>query len=201
MKVIGVAREICEMKDDDGELEFYDIRYGDEKRKLNLDTVIGRIRIIVKDWKKYLAPLMETLVLEAAYKHAELGKKNVTSFKAAAELIMPKERADDGDKITVPPRVAAILQSNPVDTTIIIGKGNGAERTGHQGYERTDTVHPMADGQREDTPVGTLSPEHDTVVYGLSEGEDTTEGSSVPDTTVSLEDSVDNDSRDDMGSD
>ena len=199
LKVIGVAKQLIAKRDDDDNLVYYDIRKDNKDTPIVLDTMIGRIRIIVKDWKIYIAPLMETLVLEAVYKHATKAKENVTSFKAAAEMIMPKERAEDGNKPAVSPRVAAILQQSPVGTTIVIGKDCLAEGTGNKGHEGADRVHPLADGQREDTPVEAVPSGHDKAVHGVPEGHDTAQGSALPDTPVPPEDAVDNDGRDNMG--
>ena len=134
LKVIGVSREMIDKRDDEGNLIYYDIRKGKDA-PIKLDTMIGRIRIIVQDWKKYIAPLMETMVLEATYQHAKKASDNVTSFKAAAEMIMPKESADDGDKLTVSPRTLAILQQSPVGTNIYLGQGTPVERVGDKGHE------------------------------------------------------------------
>jgi hypothetical protein len=198
-KVIGVSRDLIAKRDDDGNLVYYDIRCEDKDTPINLDTMIGRIRNIVKDWKIYIAPLMETLVLEAVYQHALKASSSTQSFKAASDLIMPKESADDGNKPPVSPRVAAILQQNPVGTTIVIGKDCHANRLGEAGHERPDTVHPVADGQRQDTTIEAIPPGHDKPIHGVYEGDDTAQGSAVPDTPVSFEDTVDNDSRGSVG--
>ncbi len=206
-KVIGVSREMIE-KRDDGRLVYYDIRVEGNEKPIGLDTMIGRIRIIVNDWKKYIAPLLKTLVLEAAYQHAVRAKDNVASFKAVSELVMPKESGDDEDKLAVPPRVSAILQQNPVGTTINIGKDNGVEGVGDKGYERIDTMHPLADGdgledksESQSISAEVVSFGDDRPVHEVHEGADTAEGSVVSDTPVSFEDTVDNNGWDDMGSD
>ena len=135
---------------------------------------------------------METLVLEAAYQHALKARDNVTSFKAVSELVMPKESGDDEDKLAVPPRVANILQQNPMGTIINIGKDNGTERPGDEGHQCTDTVHPLADGRGEDTTAGTVPFRYVEPVYGLCEGDDTTKRPFIPDTEMASEDSADN---------
>ena len=206
-KVIGVSREMIAKCDDDGNLVYYDIRVEGKETPILLDTMIGRIRTIVQSWKKYIAPLMETLVLEAAYQHALKAKDNVTSFKAAAEMIMPKESVDDGTPPALSPRVAAILQQSPVGTTIVIGQGSSAQGVGDKGHEGADRVHPVADRHKdtgqgsEDTPVEMVPSGNGEFVHAVHEGRDITEGSALPDTPVPSEDSVDNDSRDDMGFD
>lgn len=206
-KVIGVSREMIEKRDDKGSFVYYDVRVEGNEKPIGLDTMIGRIRIIINDWKKYIAPLMRTLVLEAAYQHALKSKDNVTSFKAVSELVMPEESGADEDKLAVPPRVANILQRNPVGTTINIGKDNGATGVGDKGHECADTVHPLADGHQgvgqdtEDTPAEVVSLRDDRTVYEVHEGGDTAEGSIVSDTPIPPEDSVDNNGWDDMGSD
>ena len=199
LKVIGVSRELIVKRDDDGNLAYYDIRREGKDTPIHLDTMIGRIRIIVQSWKKYLAPMMEPLLLEAAYQHAVKSKDSTASFKTASELIMPKESADDGNKPAVSPRVAAILQQNPMGTTIIIGEDRHANGLGEAGYERPDTVHPVADGQRENTTIETIPSGHDKSVHGVHEGDDTAQGSALPDTPVPLENAVDNDSRGSVG--
>jgi len=198
-KVIGVSREMIEKRDDEGNLVYYDIRVEGKDKPIILDTMIGRIRIIVAEWKKYVAPLMQTMVLEAVYQHALKGKDNVASFKAASEMIMSKESADDGDKLAVPPSVNAILQSAPVGTTIIIGQDCLAQGVGDKGHEGADRVHPMAHGQRQETPAEAIPCGHDKPVHGMSKGGNTSQGSLVPDTPLPPEDAVDNDSGDDMG--
>ena len=206
-KVIGVSREMIAKRDDEGNLVYYNISVEGKDTPILLDTMIGRIRIIVQDWKKYVAPLMETLVIEAAYQHAKKAADNVTSFKAAAEMIMPKESVDDGITPALSPGVAAILQQSPVGTTIIIGQGSSAQGTGDKGHEGADRVHPVADGHKdtrqgtEDTPVEVVPSGNGGLVHAVHEGRNTTEGSALPDTPVSPEDSIDNDSGDDMGSD
>ena len=206
-KVIGVSREMIAKRDDEGNLVYYNIRVEGKEKPILLDTMIGRIRIIVQDWKKYIAPLMETLVLEAAYQHAVKAKVNVASFKAASEMIMPKESVDDGTPPALSPGVAAILQQSPVGTTIIIGQGSSAQGTGNKGHEGADRVHPVADGHKntgqgtEDTPVEVVPSGNGELVHAVHEGRDTAEGSALSDTPIPSEDSVDNDSGDDMGSD
>lgn len=191
LKVIGVSREMIEKRDDKGDLVYYDIRVEGKEKPIVLDTMIGRIRIYIKDWKKYLAPLMEPLLLEAAYQHAVKSKDSTASFKTAAEMIMPKEHDDDGTKFALPPGVAAILQNHPVGTTIVIGQAAVAKGTGGKGHECPDTVHPLADGQRQDTPVAVVSSGHDKSVRGVHEGGDTAQRCVVPDTEMASEDTID----------
>ncbi len=193
LKQMGVAREMIAKRDEDGDLIYYDIRLKGQKEPIVLGTMIERIRIIIKGWKKYLAPLMETLVLEAAYSHALKARENVTSFKAVSELIMPKGSDADEDKIAVPPRVANILQQNPVGTIINIGKDNGTERPGDEGHQCADTVHPLANGRGEDITAEAVSLRDVEPVFGLCEGDDTAERYIVPDTEMAPEDPVDND--------
>ena len=206
LKDIGVSREMIARRDDDGNLVYYDIRFPGEQREINLNTMIGRVREIRKNWKKYFAPQMEALMLEATYQHALKSAGNVTSFKAAAEMIMPKESADDGDKLTISPRTLAILQQGPVETNIYLGQDTPVEGLGDKGHEGADRVHPVADGrcerpQKEDIPPEVVPSGNGELVHAVHEGGDTTEGSALLDTPVPSEDPVDNDSRDDMGSD
>jgi len=207
LKVIGVSREMIAKRDDEGDLVYYDIRVEGKEKPIVLDTMIGRIRIYIKDWKKYLAPLMEPLLLEAAYQHAVKSKESTASFKTAAEMIMPKVSADDGTKPAISPGVSAILQNNPVGTTIVIGQDSGIEGTGDKGHECADTVHLVADGcegageSAEDTPAEVVPPGNGGIVHEVHEGGDTTEGSALSYSEIPSEDSVDNYSGYDMGSD
>ena len=193
-KVIGVAKEMINKRDDEGNLVYYDIRCKDEKKPILLTTMIGRIRLIVQDWKKYVAPLMQPLLLEAVYQHVTKAKDSTQSFKVASDMIMPKESASDGDKLTLPPSVNAILQQAPVGTTIVIGADCAIEGIRDTRYERPHTVHPLADGQRQDTAIEAVPHEHDKPVHGVSEGDDTAQGDTVPAASVPSEDTVDNDS-------
>ena len=199
LKDMGVAKECIAKRDDEDNLVYYDIRFPDEQREINLNTMIGRVREIRKNWKKYFAPKMEALMLEAMYQHALKAGTYVSSFKAASEMIMPKEDADDGNKPALSPGVSAILQQNPVGTTIVIGQDSNAKRTGDKGHARADRVHPLAHGHREDTPAETVSSGHDKPIHGVSEGDDTPQRNSISNTEVSPEDTVDNDSGDNMG--
>ena len=192
LKDMGVARECIAKRDDDGNLVYYDIRFPGEYREINLNTMIGRVREIRKNWKKYFAPQMEALMLEAVYQHALKSASSTQSFKAAAELIMPKESGDDEDKLPIPPRVAAILQDRPVGTIINIGKDNGTERPGDEGHQCTNTMHPLANGQGEDTTAGAVPFRYVEPVCSLREGDDTAERYIVPDTEMAPEDSADN---------
>ena len=197
-KVIGIANEMIEKRDDEGNLVYYDIRCKDEKKPILLTTMIGRIRLIIQDWKKYVAPLMQPLLLEAVYQHVTKAKDSTQSFKVASDMIMPKESADDGNKLTLSPGALTILQQNPVGTTIAIGQGGGLERTGDTRYERPHTVHPVADGQRQDTAIEAIPSEHDKPIHGVPEGDDTAQRDIVSDTPLPPEDTVDNDSGGDM---
>lgn len=197
-KVMGVSRELIEKRDDEGQLIFYDVRVEGKDKPIGVDSMISRVRIIVQNWKKYIGPLMETLLIEAAYKHVAKAKDSPASFKIAASVIMPPESDSDEDKPALPPRVAAVLQNNPVGTTIIIGKDNGAYGPGEKGHECADTVHHLADGQCEVSPTEMVSSGHDKAVHGVHEGGDTPERSSVPDTEVPPENPVDNNGWDDM---
>ena len=196
-KVIGVAKELIKMRDEDGELVFYDFRVEDEKKPIVLDTMIGRIRIIVQNWKKYLGPLMQTLLVEAAYKHATKAKENVTSFKAVSELIAPKEESDETE-LVLPPSAEAIRKRATVATRITIGKGAVAQGTGNNGHECADTVHLVADGQQEDITVEVVSFGDDKPVHGVYEGSDTPERPFIPDTSVAPEDADSDDSGADL---
>ena len=199
LKVIGVARELIE-KRENGELIFYDIRVEGEKKPIHLDTMIGRIRIIIQNWKVYIAPLMETLLIEAAYKHAVKAKDSPASFKTAASVIMPERSGDNGNKPPLSPGAVAILQQNPVGTTIHLGKDAYLAREGDSGHECLDTGNIMADGQRQDITPEALPIGHGKAIHGVREGGDTAQGSPVPDTEVPSEDPVDNDGGDNMGS-
>ena len=199
MRVKGVARELVTRRDEDGELIFYDARCKGERIPVVEATMYDRVKSIVVNWRKYIAPLMETLLIEATYQQALKAKDNPTSFKTAAEMIVPKDSGADEDKPALPPRVVAILQQAPVGTTIVIGAHNDAQGTGDTGHERPDTVHSLADGQRQDTTIETIPSGHDKSVHGVHEGDDTAQGSAVPDTPVPLENAVDNDSRGSVG--
>lgn len=199
-KVLGVATEMIAKRDDVGNLIYRDIRFQDEERPIKLNTMIGRIRLIVQDWKKYLAPMMEPLLLEAVYKHAAKAKDSTQSFKVASDMIMPKESADDGNKPALPPRVAAILQQNPVGTTIVIGEAAAVEGTGDNGHAGANRVHPVADGQQENPPVGVVPSADDKLIHGLFEWDDTAQGDTISITSIPSEDPVDNDGGDDLDS-
>lgn len=192
-RVMGVTRELLDKRDDDGNLVYWDVRQEVKYTPLKFDAMYQRINRIVRDWRKYLAPLMEPYILEATFQHALKAKDNVTSFKAAAEVIMPKEKSNDGSKLALPSRVAAILQQSPVGTTIIIGEAAATKGTGDKGHAGADRVHPVADGQQENTPVEVVSHRDDKPVHGMSAGEDTAQGNLISDTTVPSEDPVDND--------
>jgi len=198
-KLVDIADKMIAKRDDNGELVYYDVRFSGEKRPIKQTTMIGRIRAIRTNWKTYIAPLMESILLEAVYQHAQKAKDSTQSFKVAADLILPKESADDGNKLALPPSVTAILQSAPVGTTILIGADCAAQGTGDKGHERADTVHPVADGQRENPALEVVPSGDDKPVHGVPEGDDTAQGDTIPDTTVPSEDTVDNDSGDDMG--
>lgn len=199
LKVIGVARELIEKRDDKGQLIFYDVRVEGKDKPIGLDTMISRIRIIIQNWKKYLGPFMETLLIEAAYKHATKAKDSPASFKIAASVIMPPESDSGESKPALPPGVAAILQNNPVGTTIIIGKDNGTRGLGEAGHERADTVHPVATEQGQDIAPEVVPRGHDKPVHGVHEGGNTTERYTVPDTAMAPEDTNSDDSGGDMG--
>lgn len=198
-KVIGVSRELIEKRNDEGQLIFYDVRAEGTDKAIGLDTMISRIRIIIQNWKKYLGPFMETLLIEAAYKHATKAKDSPASFKIADSVITPPESDSSESKPALPPRVAAILQNNPVGTIIIIGKDNGTRGLGEAGHERTDTVHPVATEQGQDTAPEVVPCGHDKPVHGLHEGGDTPERYTVPDTEMAPEDTDSDDSGGDMG--
>lgn len=205
MRVEGVAREIADKCDKNGERIFYDARYPGEKREIKKGTFYERVRNIVTDWRKYLTPLMETLIIEATYQQALKAKDNPASFKTAASVIMPKESVADEDELALSPSVAAILQHRPVGTTIVIGQGGAAQRAGDNGHERPDTGDSVADRNRtdrqetEDIAFETVPPGHDKSIHGVHEGRDTAQRPVVPDTSVAPEDAIDDDGRGDMG--
>ena len=187
-KVIGIANEMIEKRDDEGNLVYYDIRIEGNKEPIKLTTMIGRIRLIIQDWKKNVAPLMQPLQIEAVYQHVTKAKDSTQSFKVASDMIMPKESADDGNKLTLPPSVAAILQQNPVGTTIVIGTDSTAQGTGDTRYERPHTVHPVADEQRQDIAIEAVPCGHDRTLHGVPEGDDTAQGDTIPVASVPSED-------------
>ena len=200
----AMARDIIEMRDDEGALIFYDSRLAGKDNIVNFETLKKRIQRIRDGWKKQLAPHMRGYLVEGLYAQAKNAKNSPASLKAAMEVIDPPKVESDETKPALPPRVAAILQQNPVGTTIIIGEGARASGEGDAGHECVDTVHPVAAGQQtesdrqQDTTFETLPSGHDTVVYGVHEGGDTSQGYPVSDTEMASEDTVDNDSRGDL---
>ena len=209
MRVKGVARELVAKLDDDHGLMFTDARYPGEGRPIKEDTMYERVKSIVVNWRKYLAPQMETLLIEAAYLQALKAKENPASFKTAASVIMPPRSEDDGTEPPLSPRSKSILRRGRegMGATIRFGKDYRPLTTGDNGHECADTVHLVADGhglgdepESQDITIEMVSFRDDRVVHGVHEGPDNTDGSVVPDTEIPPEDPVDNDSGDDMGS-
>lgn len=192
MRVKGVARELVKKLDDDGKLMFTDARYPGEGRPIKEDTMYERVKSVVVNWRKYVAPLMETLLIEAAYQQARKAKENPAAFKTAASVIMPLERTDD-NKPAISPGAVTILQRPGMGTAVCVGQGARVESVRDEGHECPDTVHPVADGQREDITVEVVSLGHDKSVYGVHEGADTPTRPIVPDTEMAPEDTVDDD--------
>lgn len=199
MKVIGVSREILKIRDDKGDFVYYNIKFPDKKTAIILDTMIGRIRLIVQHWKKYLAPQMQTMIVEAAYAHAVNAKSNVASFKAVEAALTPKETAKD-DKPPISDGVKSILQAIPVGTTLVIGSGAALEGVGEAGHECSDTGDPLAAGREENITLKVVPPEHDKSVHGVFEGSDTAKRLAISDSPVALEDADNNNGRADLDS-
>ncbi len=207
MRVKGVADDLIKKLDDDGKLMFHDARYPGEYRPINRETMYGRVNPIVVNWRKYLVPLMTPLLVEALHQQTLKAKDNPASFKTVAAIIMPPESANESEP-PVSPRSEAILQrgEDGMESTISIGKDHHAGKAGDNGHECADTVHSVADGhglgdkpESQNIPTEVVSLRDDRVVHGVHEGADTAHGSIVSYSPFPLEDTVDNNGGDDMG--
>ena len=194
----GVARELQEEQDDDGNYVWVDQREETKGQQVKFETLRQHVQRIVANWRPEMREFMRYELIEAVASHAEKAADSPASLKAIAPIIEP-ETKHDTDKLAISQRDRALLQRGAVATKITIGKAIAVEGDGDTGHECPDTVHLMADGQRQDITIETISFGDDSPVRGVHQGRHPAQGSPVPDTEVPPEDAVDNDCGDDMG--
>lgn len=196
MGVTAMCQRLVELKNDDSTYIFYDDRI-DKYTPANSETLRHRVRSYVKFWRRYLLEDAKSLMLEALYSQAEKAKNSSQSLKIVSDLIEKDEPNED--KRSVPSVLVQILHEKSVGQSVPIGQNGRIESVRDTGLECADTDDPLPDRRHEDTPPQMVPSGHDEPVYGLYEGRDTTERSSLPDTALSLEDPPDINGRSNMG--
>jgi hypothetical protein len=185
--VKGMCRELLELKDENGDYIFYDIRY-DKSHKGSLEALRFRAKRYRDNWKKYLLDDVKILLPEAIYAQADAAKKSPASLKAVMEAVKEPDDKPEDNRRALPPVFVGILRPGTVVTNIPFGQDGRIESVRDKGYECPNTGYFIPDGQQADSPAEVVPLGHDKPVHGVLQGADTAEGSAVSDTEVSSED-------------
>ena len=164
-------------------------------------TIRRHIEAFIDSWLGNERAFRRGIVKKLMYASEELADrapKDTRAYKVLTEKFVP-DNNEHSNKPALSPGAITILQRKGVGTAIVIGPNPGAEGAGHQGHERPDTVHTVASEQQEYSGLEALSPGDDTPVRDVYQGGDIPEGTVIPDTKGSSEDSVDINSGADMG--
>jgi hypothetical protein len=180
-------------------------KYGDKLinpaigKPFNERTIRSYIESFIDNWLSDGRAFTRGVTKKLMYAAEQLADEAATSpqaYKVLAEKFVPNKHDTQFDKPAVSPLTIEILDRPGVGRAIRIGKDAYITREGDSGHECPDSGDTVADESRHNTAPEAVSSGHDSPVRGGDTGEQRThtpQGASVSDTSVSPEDSTDND--------
>jgi len=200
----GCIEKIIDMKDEDGNLVFYDARGDnpDKTKPANYDAARSRFGKVIQDWRKEIAPRLKGQLIEAVVAQVDNAKNSPASLKAVASIIEPEIDQKEGVNIAViiSDKLKTLLCEldtvplRAIPETIGAGEDSVHAGIGDKGYALSLPSHIGTPGC---TP-GEEVPFPDDGVVHVDSGDESLQGSPVSCATRVSENDIDNIGGDDM---